>query len=388
MKIAIVGAGYVGTSLAVLLSQQHDVYVYDISVEKVNKLNKRICPFKDEYIEEYFLEKELRLTATTDHIDAFNNASIILLCTPTDFDEKKNVFNTSQVEDSIQKIFKTNPKALVVIKSTVPIGFTEKMRKKYFGLNIVFSPEFLREGKALYDNLYPSRIIIGGTDNRSKELAKILKNCALKHDIEIKFMGNNEAEAVKLFSNSFLAMRITFFNELDTYCEIKGLNTENIIAGVCLDPRIGDYYNNPSFGYGGYCLPKDTKQLKRSYDSIPENLISAIIDGNNTRKNYIASRIINREPKVVGIYKLAMKSDSDNFRASAIIDVIKFLKKDKLEIIIYEPQIKEEYFEDCFVEKDFNNFICKSEIIVANRIDERLKDYSYKVYSRDIYNRD
>ena len=325
MKIAIAGVGYVGLSLATLLSQYNEVVALDIIEDKVDKINSKISPIEDKYIEKYLRTKKLNLRATLDYKDAFCNADFIIICMPTNYDEKNNFFDTSLVEEIIEKIKNMKISTTIIIKSTVPVGFTEKMKRKHNMNNIIFSPEFLREGKALYDNLYPSRIILGDKNEQAKKFAELLKKASLKKDVAIKFMKSTEAEAVKLFSNTYLALRIAYFNELDTYAEIKGLNTKNLIEGVCMDQRIGDFYNNPSFGYGGYCLPKDTKQLKANYKDVPENLITAIVNSNATRKQHIVKEILSKEPKIIGIYKLSMKKDSDNFRTSAIFDIIDML---------------------------------------------------------------
>ena len=387
MKIAVAGTGYVGLSLATLLSQKYEVMALDIVPEKVEKINKRISPIEDEYIEKFFKEKELNLKATLDYQEAFKDAKYIIISTSTNYDEEKNFFDTSSVEDIIKKVKELNLDTTMVVKSTIPVGFIENVKKKYEIDNIFFSPEFLREGKALYDNLYPSRIIVGEKSERAEEFANILKGCALKEDVPVLYMNNTEAEAVKLFANTYLALRVSYFNELDTYAELKGLNTKDIIEGVCLDPRIGTHYNNPSFGYGGYCLPKDTKQLRANYKDVPENLISAIVESNRTRKEHIAHQIVKRNPKVVGIYRLTMKSGSDNFRASAIQDVIKNIE-DKTDIIIYEPTAQEEIFLNNKIIKDLKEFKNKSNVIVANRLDENLKDVKEKVYTRDLFSRD
>lgn len=389
MKIAVAGTGYVGLSLATLLSQHNEVVALDILEEKINMINNRISPIRDEYIEKYFKEKNLNLKATLDYKEAFRNADFVIVSTPTNYDEKTKFFDTSSVEDVIKKVINMNDKNItIVIKSTVPVGFIEYIRKTYNISNIFFSPEFLREGKALYDNLYPSRIIIGENSEKAKIFANLLKTASLEKNIPILFMNSTEAEAVKLFSNTYLALRVSYFNELDTYAELKGLNTKNIIEGVCLDSRIGNHYNNPSFGYGGYCLPKDTKQLKESYDGVPEKLITAIVDSNNTRKEHIISQIIAKNPKTVGIFRLTMKSNSDNFRNSAIQDVIKKIKEQDIKIIIYEPSINENYFLENKVVNNLNEFKRISDIIITNRYDNILSDVNDKIYTRDIYNRD
>lgn len=387
MKIAVAGTGYVGLSLATLLSQNNEVVALDVVEDKVNKINNRISPIQDEYIEKYFKEKNLNLKATLDYKEAFNNAKFIIISTPTNYDDEKNFFDTSSVEDIIKKVISMNDdNVIMVVKSTVPVGFIKNMKEKYKINNIMFSPEFLREGKALYDNLYPSRIIIGEKSERAKEFANLLYESCLKKDVPIKFMDSTEAEAVKLFANTYLALRVSYFNELDTYADIKNLNTKDIIDGVCLDPRIGDHYNNPSFGYGGYCLPKDTKQLRANYKDIPENLISAIVESNVTRKEYIAKSVIDRNPKIVGVYRLTMKFGSDNFRASAIQDIMKKISDNDIEIIIYEPTIKDNKFNNYKIENDLEKFKDSSDIILANRIDDNIKECLEKVYSRDLFN--
>ncbi len=388
MKIAVAGTGYVGLSLATLLSQKNEVIALDVIPEKVEKINNRISPIQDQYIEEYFKTKELNLKATLDYKEAFNGAKYIIISTPTNYDEKTHFFDTSSVEDIIQKVISMNIDTTMVVKSTIPVGFIENMKKKYNIENIMFSPEFLREGKALYDNLYPSRIIVGEKSKRAEEFANLLKECCLKEDVTIKFMNSTEAEAVKLFANTYLALRVAYFNELDTYAELKGLNTKDIIDGVCLDPRIGNFYNNPSFGYGGYCLPKDTKQLLANYDNVPENLIEAIVKSNDTRKRHITDMILEHNPSVVGIYRLTMKSNSDNFRASAIQSVIKNLKDKNVRVVIYEPTLTTDTFDDLEVIKDLNEFKNISDIIVVNRVDDNLLDVKYKLYTRDLYSRD
>ena len=388
MKIAVAGTGYVGLSIATLLSTKNEVVAYDIMPKKVDMINKRISPIKDEYIEKYFAENNLNLKATLDYKEAFSDAKFIIISTPTNYDDILNHFDTSSVEDIIKKVKAMHIDTTMVVKSTIPVGFIENMKKKYEIDNIMFSPEFLREGKALYDNLYPSRIIVGEDSKRAKEFANLLKDAAIKEDIPLKFMNSTEAEAVKLFANTYLALRVAYFNELDTYAEIKGLNTKNIIEGVCLDPRIGEQYNNPSFGYGGYCLPKDTKQLLANYEDVPQNIIRAIVRSNRTRKKHIAEMVMKENPEVVGIYRLTMKKNSDNFRASAIQEIIERLKEKKIQIIIYEPTLKEEGFNGCKVVNDFSKFSEMSDIILANRFDETLKDVKYKVYTRDLYSRD
>lgn len=388
MKIAVAGTGYVGLSIATLLSQKNEVVALDIIPEKVEMINKRISPIRDEYIEDYFKNKQLNLRATLDYRDAFEGSKFVVISTPTNYDDKQNHFDTSTVEDIIQKVKDMRIETTMVVKSTIPVGFIENMKKKYNIDNIIFSPEFLREGKALYDNLYPSRIIVGEKSERAIEFAKLLSEGALKENIEIKYMGSTEAEAVKLFANTYLALRVSYFNELDTYAEIKGLNTKDIIDGVCLDPRIGTFYNNPSFGYGGYCLPKDTKQLLANFRNVPQNLIRAIVRANRTRKRHITEMIMQHDPDIVGIYRLTMKKDSDNFRASAIQGIIERLKDEGVEILIYEPTLKANDFSGCKVINDFEKFAEKSDVIVANRLENCLKPFSDKVYTRDLFSRD
>ncbi len=388
MKIAVAGTGYVGLSLATLLSQNNEVYALDVIPEKVDKINKRISPIQDKEIEEFFRTKDLNLKATLDYKEAFKGAKFIIISTPTNYDDEKNYFDTSSVEDIIQKVISMKINTTMVVKSTIPVGFIKSMKEKYNIDNIMFSPEFLREGRALYDNLYPSRIIIGEKSERAKEFAELLKNASLRQDVPVKFMESTEAEAVKLFANTYLALRVAYFNELDTYAEIKGLNTNDIIEGVCLDPRIGTHYNNPSFGYGGYCLPKDTKQLLANYDNVPQNLIRAIVRSNRTRKKHITEMIMRRNPEIVGIYRLTMKSGSDNFRASAIQEIIERLKLEGVDVIIYEPTLKLDEFNNCKVINDFNKFSEVSDIILANRFEDILSNVKEKVYTRDLYFRD
>jgi len=389
MKIAVAGTGYVGLSLATLLSQNNEVVALDVIPEKVEIINNRISPIQDEYIEKYFKEKKLNLKATLDYKEAFEGARFVIISTPTNYDEEKNFFDTSSVEDIIQKVISMNDDNVVmVVKSTIPVGFINNMKEKYNIDNIMFSPEFLREGKALYDNLYPSRIIVGEKSDRAKEFAGLLKSACLKDDVVVKYMNSTEAEAVKLFANTYLALRVAYFNELDTYAELKGLNTKDIIDGVCLDPRIGNHYNNPSFGYGGYCLPKDSKQLKANYKDVPENLISAIVESNKTRKNHIADEIIMKNPKIVGIYRLTMKSGSDNFRASAIQGVMKRIKAKGIEVVVYEPTLKEDNFFNSRVIKDLDEFKNISDVILVNRNDNILDDVKDKIYTRDLFSRD
>lgn len=389
MKISIAGTGYVGLSLATLLSQKHEVVALDIIPEKVEQINRRFSPISDAYIEKFFKEKDLNLRATLDYEDAFDGADFIIISTPTNYDPEQNFFDTSSVEDIIQKIINTgNSNATIVIKSTIPVGFTKSIKQKYGLKNIFFSPEFLREGKALYDNLYPSRIIVGDNTQEAHKFAELLLSNAEKQDIPVLFMNSTEAEAVKLFANTYLALRVAYFNELDTYAKSKGLNTKDIIAGVSLDPRIGDYYNNPSFGYGGYCLPKDTKQLLANYRNVPQSLISAIVTANDTRKQFIADEIIRQKPEVVGIYRLTMKSESDNFRSSAIQDIIKNLVDKGIEVLIYEPTLNSGDFDGVPVTHDIDDFKKNASIIVANRIEDILRNVKEKVYTRDLFSRD
>lgn len=389
MKIAVAGTGYVGLSLATLLSQNNEVVALDVIPEKVEMINNRISPIQDEYIEKYFKEKKLNLKATLDYKEAFEGARFVIISTPTNYDEEKNFFDTSSVEDIIQKVISMNDDNIVmVVKSTIPVGFINNMKEKYNIDNIMFSPEFLREGKALYDNLYPSRIIVGEKSKRAEEFANLLKESCNKKDVIIKYMNSTEAEAVKLFANTYLALRVAYFNELDTYAEMNNLNTKDIIEGVCLDPRIGDHYNNPSFGYGGYCLPKDTKQLLANFKEIPQNMIKAIVESNTTRKRHVADMILKKNPKVVGIYRLIMKSNSDNFRASAIQSVIQYLNDSGVKIIVFEPTIKTDKFEKFDVIHDLDEFKKMSDVIVVNRIDDNINDVKDIVYTRDVFSRD
>lgn len=388
MKIAVAGTGYVGLSIAILLAQKNEVVALDILEEKVKMINNKQSPIKDKEIDEYLKTKKLNLRATLDYKEAFKNADYIVISTPTNYDDKLNSFDTSSVEDIIKKVKNINIDTTIVVKSTIPVGFINTMKEKYQMNNIMFSPEFLREGKALYDNLYPSRIIVGEKSVKAQKFAELLKEGAIKKDIPILLMNSTEAEAVKLFANTFLALRVAYFNELDTYAEIKGLNTKDIIGGVCLDPRIGEFYNNPSFGYGGYCLPKDTKQLLANYKNVPNNMIEAIVKANDTRKKHIASMIMKNNPKNIGIYRLTMKNDSDNFRSSAIQDIIKLLKNANVNITIYEPILKTKEFDDCKVIDDINEFKNLNDVIITNRLDSNLNDIYDKVYTRDIYTRD
>ena len=388
MKIAVAGTGYVGLSIACLLAQHNEVVALDVIKEKVDMINKGISPIRDKEIEDFLKNKKLDLRATLDYKDAFKDAKFVVISTPTNYDDETQSFDTSSVEDIIEKVISMNIDTTMVIKSTIPVGYVESVKAKYNIDNIMFSPEFLREGRALYDNLYPSRIIVGEKSERAIEFAKILQNGAIKQDIPIKYMDPTEAEAVKLFANTYLALRVSYFNELDTYAEIKGLNTKDIIDGICLDPRIGTHYNNPSFGYGGYCLPKDTKQLLANFDNVPQNLIRAIVRSNRTRKKHIAEMVMRKNPDVVGIYRLTMKAESDNFRFSAIQGVIERLKEEDVEIIIYEPTLKDEIFNGCKVVNDFEEFSKKSDVIVANRYEDQLFEVRDKVYTRDLYSRD
>ena len=396
MKVVIAGTGYVGLSNAILLAQHNEVIAVDIVTEKVALINNKISPIADKEIEEYLQNKKLNLTATTNAEKAYSKANYIVISTPTNYDTDKNYFDTSSIETVLDIIAKVNNEATVIIKSTVPVGYTESICKKYSAIkNILFTPEFLREGKALYDNLYPSRIIVGLPKNCTDELhikaekfVEMLKEGAIKKDIATLYVHTTEAEAIKLFANTYLAMRVSFFNELDTYADIKGLNTAQIIKGVCLDPRIGDFYNNPSFGYGGYCLPKDTKQLLANYEDVPNNIITAIVKANRTRKDFIAAEIMAKHPKVVGIYRLTMKHDSDNFRHSSIQGIMKRLEAKGIEVIVYEPALKEDTFFSSKVERNFEQFKVESDVIVANRMTEELLNVKDKVYTKDLFFRD
>lgn len=387
-KIAVVGAGYVGLSNGVLLAQHNEVVVLDTLKEKIDLLNQKISPIKDEELSRYLLKQGLQFRATLDKHDAYANADYVIVSTPTDYDEEINYFNTGSVDSVIADVLAINPRATIIIKSTIPLGYTESQRKKHGVNNIIFSPEFLREGMALHDNLYPSRIIIGDDTKQARVFADLLVQGALKDDIHLLFTTNTEAEAIKLFANTYLAMRVAYFNEIDTYCELNGLDAGNVIKGVGLDPRVGSHYKNPSFGFGGYCLPKDTKQLKANYQGIPNAMIDAIPNANDLRKRHIAEQVLKRQPKVVGIHKLAMKLGSDNFRAAAILDVINHLKDEGVEIIIYEPQIAESHFDGLVVVNDLKAFKQQSDVIITNRHDIELNDVMDKVYTRDVFRKD
>lgn len=388
MNITVVGTGYVGLSNSILLAQHNRVVALDIDQQKVDLINSKKSPLVDAEIQEYLQKKDLNLVATTDKNIAYSQCDFVIVATPTDYDTEQNFFNTASVESVIAQVQDLAPTATVIIKSTIPVGFTQRMRERFPQLTIIFSPEFLREGRALYDNLYPSRIIVGDTSSQAQQFAALLQGGAVKKDIPTLFMDSTEAEAVKLFANTYLALRVAYFNELDTYAEVRGLDTKAIIDGVCLDPRIGGQYNNPSFGYGGYCLPKDTKQLRANFRDVPENLISAIVESNDTRKDHIASMILAKKPRVVGIFRLTMKAGSDNFRSSAIQGIIERLLAKGIKVVVYEPTLHAQEFNGCVVEPELERFKADCDVIIANRLTEQLQDVSSKVYSRDLYSRD
>ena len=394
MKITVAGGGYVGLSLATLLSQENRVVVLEKLEEKVDKINKLISPIHDEYIEKFFEEarngtRKLNLRATTDYKEAIRGAKYVIIATPTNYDDETNTFDTSAVEDVIKKVIRMKEDGVtIVVKSTIPVGYIERIREEYKIDNIFFSPEFLRGGKALYDNLYPARIVIGENTKEAREFGKLLQEASLKQEVPMLFMSSTEAEAVKLFANTYLALRVSYFNELDTYAQMKNLDTKAIIEGVCLDPRIGPHYNNPSFGYGGYCLPKDTKQLLANYHGVPQDLIRAIVKANRTRKEFIAKDVLKRNPETVGVYRLTMKSGSDNYRSAAIQDVIKYLRGEGVKVIIYEPTLDEKKFNGFEVENDFDTFVERSDVIIANRLENELRDVADIVYTRDLFARD